>query len=102
MQELQKRLGQCYNLAGRYIHDHPKALLVHGTFNGIRFNGIDFNNPHAWIEEDGEVYDPVMDCQFPLQDYYNLFQAVANKKYTHQEACEKMLETEHFGPWNET
>jgi hypothetical protein len=98
---LKDRIGQCYQLAGGYVIDHPNAILVHGTFNGVRFTRIYFDNNHAWVEENGEVFDPVMDCRFPKEDYYELFHATIQAKYTHDEVCHLTLQTEHWGTWHE-
>ena len=97
--QLKHRIGKCYELAGRYVIDHPDAVLVHGTFNGIRFVKIDFDNDHAWVEENGEVFDPVMDCRFPKEEYFELFQTTIQAKYNHDEVCRLTLETKHWGPW---
>lgn len=53
------RLGQCYVLSGRYVMDHQESILVHGSINGRRWTGKDFDNPHAWVEDGDEIYDPV-------------------------------------------
>jgi len=100
-QSFPDRLGQCYVLSGRYILGNDNAILVHGTINGIRWTGKDFNNPHAWIEENGEVYDPVMDWRLPIDAYYGMMQAKPLKKYDSEQASINMLNYNHWGPWDE-
>jgi len=97
-ESIQDRLGQCYALAGRFVMDHPEYMLVHGIINGRRF-GIDKDNPHAWVEKDNVAYDLVQDQELPKETYYEVFGAVPDKTYTHNEAIKMMLKHEHFGPW---
>jgi hypothetical protein len=96
-----QRVGKCYMLTGRYVMDHPDAILVHGTINGMRFTGKNFDNPHAWIEEGDNVKDLVLDQQLPRDIYYEVFGAKPVKKYTSDEARLIMIQTGNFGPWGE-
>lgn len=98
---IEERLGDCYRLAGRYVMDHPEAILVHGTINGVRFTGKDFDNPHAWIEEGEEVYDLVWDKRFPKEVYYGMMQVKVNKKYDWDEMSEAIFKAKDWGPWEE-
>lgn len=97
----QSRLGQCYVLSGRYIFNHPDEglLLVHGTINGRRWTGKDLNNPHAWIEDGEEVFDPVLDKKMPKEMYYELMNAVPDHKYTFKQVCKITAKNKHWGPW---
>jgi len=96
---MKERLGKCYQLAGRYALDHPNSTLIHGTINGIKFTGIDFDNPHAWIEEGEEAYDLVLDYRLPKEVYYKLMQAKVIKKYNHNAMKKMILKTTFWGPW---
>ncbi len=99
---IKNRLGQCYVLAGHcvcVIDDHPNAMLVHGTINGKFFTGIDFDNPHAWVEENGEVFDPVWNRWFSKETYYLLVNAKVISTYDHEAALKNMFVFEHWGPW---
>ena len=93
------RLGQCYVLSGRYVLNNSNAILVHGTINGIRFTGKDFDNLHAWVEEGDEVFDPVLDKRFPKDMYYEVMNAKSHKKYDQEKMMVIMLREGHWGPW---
>jgi hypothetical protein len=97
--DMKDRLGQCYVLSGRYVMDHPEAILVHGSINGIRWTGKDFDNPHAWIEEGDEAYDPVWDLRLPKEAYYGMMQAKVIKKYNQEETMLTMVRSKNWGPW---
>ncbi len=97
--QLGDRLGQCYVLSGRYVMDNQNAILVHGSINGRRFTGKDFDNPHAWVEEGNEVYDPVWDQRLPKEAYYGIMNAKSIKQYNYEEMAKLMLRNENWGPW---
>lgn len=99
-QSMGDRLGQCYVLSGRYMIGNDNATLVHGTINGIRWTGKDIDNPHAWIEENGEVYDPVWEKRFPQEYYYDIMQAKVIEKYDSEQSSINMLRYGHWGPWD--
>ena len=94
-----QRLGKCYRLAGLYVLDHPKTTLVHGTINGFRYTKKDFDNSHAWVEENEHVFDPVWDRRLPIQVYYQMFCAVVHKKYTCEQLRNLILKTGKWGAW---
>lgn len=73
--------------AGRYLieDDNPRIKLYHGTKGG---------RAHGWIKKGNMVFDG----QWQQAKGYN---ARAQVEYTRQQAVEKMLDTEHFGPWHE-
>lgn len=98
-QGMEDRLGDCYRSSGRYVTNNQNAILVHGTINGVRFTGKDFDNPHAWIEEGDEVYDPVWDKRFPQELYYGMMRAKVQKKYDWEAASIAMVRSGHWGPW---
>lgn len=93
------RLGRCYELAGRYVSGHPKAVLVHGKLINPFGKGHK-EIEHAWVEEDGEVFDPVMDKIWPEKVYYDLFKVTVYKKYSFQEVLKMIDANEHWGPWH--
>ena len=94
--------------AGGFIIDNwtePDILLVHGEVSGQGpLEGVRFG--HAWIEIGDEVIDKAngKNIRMPKDVYY----AVGNIKdkpgklfkYTWSEARRKMLEHEHYGPWD--
>lgn len=100
-EDLGDRLGRCYELSGRYVLDNHDAILVHGSVNGIRMTGKDRDNPHAWVEEGDEVFDPVMDQRIPKEAYYGMMQAKVVKKYEWDEMAKTMLKAAHWGPWHQ-
>jgi len=92
------RLGLCYELSGRYVSRHHGTILVHGRLVnpfGKGFAELD----HAWVEEDGEIFDPVMDKIWPKDVFENLFKAKVYKKYSHEEVLKMILRHENWGPW---
>lgn len=103
---VQKRLGHCYELAGRefLLGDEPEdATLVHGTIGP-------YNNPHAWIEwergnegweDPGLAWEPIGEKNYPRPVYYAIFQAREVARYTQDQARELAIETNHWGPWHE-
>lgn len=48
------------------------------------------------------VYDPVQDETFYLPDYYQAFEAVAERRYERIEAILLCLRHGTYGPWHET
>lgn len=99
IENFEDRLGKCYELSGRYVIDHGGVTLVHGRITDKFCTGLTID--HAWIEENENVYDPVLDTEFPKFLYYELFNAEARNAYSQTKACVHMLRTEHFGPWDE-
>jgi hypothetical protein len=98
---LSDRLGKCYQLAGRYVVDHHDVTLVHGTINGRKWGLADFDNPHAWVvEADGVVYDLVWDDRFDADAFAAIFDAKEIVRYSRVEVRNLILQTEHWGPWN--
>jgi hypothetical protein len=53
--------------------------------------------PHAWIEHDGIVWDPVSDEHTPEVDY----PGHADARYTRTEALRLAMGRKHCGPWHE-
>ncbi len=94
-----EKLGQCFVLSGRYVLNNSDAILVHGTINGFRFTGKDFDNLHAWVEEKDEVFDPVWDKRFPKDLYNEIMNVTIHKKYNQEEMLKIMLQHGNWGPW---
>ena len=92
------RLGLCYELSGRYVSNHPDAILVHGRLTnpfGKGFTELD----HSWVEEENEIFDPVMDRRWPKEVYESLFNVKIYQKYSYEEVLKTILKYEHWGPW---
>lgn len=99
------RLGRCYELAGRYVSHHPEAILVHGHIwnpwnrngTGMGFTDID----HAWVEENGRIYDVVMDKWWDKVLWDQLFNAKEFQRYSYEQVLKSMVRNKHWGPWSE-
>jgi hypothetical protein len=95
LQRHRRRGGRCYELAFSGILNDGTWSLVHGQVSGP--NGVPMG--HAWLERDGQVYDPVLNRQLPLLEYRDRYGAVCEAQYSQREAAERMLEARHSGPW---
>ena len=102
--QTQRRLvvGDCYPTAGRYVMDNHDSVLVHGTVTGqgpIEGQRIG----HAWCEVGGVVIDRSNgnDILMSRDRYYEIGEIIDPVKYTHEEAISMMVDTGHFGPWEE-
>jgi len=115
MNKKQKITGDCYEVAGRFAlrrvteingeKFNGKPYLVHAEVKGQgKIEGIRFG--HAWVEDDYFIYDfsNGLNLIFPKVLYYSIGQVKEKKpsyyKYSFDEAVEKMLETDKFGPWD--
>jgi hypothetical protein len=98
VKEPNKRLGRCYELAGRYVSVHPKSILVHGKITNPFAKGLP-EVEHAWIEIGNEIFDPVMDLTWPKNVYEDFFKAKIYKKYTYKETMQITDKTGNWGPW---
>ncbi|MNM49990.1 hypothetical protein D3C81_610110 [compost metagenome] len=96
--DINERLGQCYVLSYQYATSNPNSELIHGNITN-KFDGKTID--HAWVEENGEVYDPVLDWRIMKEVYYGLYDAQVEKRYTFQEALNEGIESGTYGPWHE-
>ena len=100
--------GNCYEANGKFILsklDDDSYKLCHGVAVSST-DGEPFG--HAWIEK--ESLGVAMDFSngkracFPRQAYYEAGRIPVGGhpvySYTGREALQKMLDTEHWGPWN--
>jgi hypothetical protein len=94
--------GNCYKDAWKYVTDvEPSATLVHGIVMASA-------GGHAWVEIDRGPHKYCIDGfaqtlggEMPVDEYYARVNARPIAKYTLEEACSRMLETGHFGPWHD-
>lgn len=105
-----KARGNCYEAAGKYIMGaclvKPKCglILVHGEVSGQGpLEGVTFG--HAWVLDGDTVIDPSngREVKMPKSLYYALggIDRIRNlHQYTWDEAKEKMVQFEHYGPWD--
>jgi hypothetical protein len=101
--------GDCYEAAGRYMMDNCMVQpacgmkLVHAEVTGQGpIKGLKYG--HAFVLDDrGTVIDRSngRNVVMPKEVYYLLGQIGSNAhEYTWDEARQKMLEFEHWGPWD--
>lgn len=104
--------GDCYEAAGQYMmmkcqFGSPGCadlILVHGEVMGQgAIEGVSFG--HAWIESNGMVIDKSngRNLELPASLYYSVgkINEIGNVvKYSWEEARKKILEFEHWGPWD--
>lgn len=96
---IEDRLGLCYELSGRYMIGHPNAELIHGIVTNRIGDGKTLE--HAWVEYNNIVFDPVIGKEFRKEVYYALFIPKIIERYKYEEVCKTMLRYKHWGPWNE-
>ncbi len=101
--------GRCYELAAEAILGAAKNdswlrriggwVLVHGvvtgTGNGLK--GKQFG--HAWLENETLVYDAADGRLYEREGYYQAGKIKEVFKYSRDETLRLLLETEHYGPW---
>jgi len=104
--------GDCYEAAGKFIMDNGRGefaddlVLVHAEINGrAKLDGITLG--HAWIENlsTGLAIDASNDrfVVLPIDAYRKLagVDGLGNEyRYTFEEFQMKVLDTEHWGPWD--
>jgi len=98
--------GDCYQANGReFLNNSSKYdFIVHGEVAGQgALSDITFG--HAWLLKGNTVYDfsNGREIKVPKQLYYALgnIDKINNMfKYTFKEFQEKLLEFEHWGPWD--
>lgn len=91
-----ERLGRCYELAGRYVLEHPDAdALVHGSIEGMGQPRIG----HAWVEVVGGVWEPVTASVWSWTAFMAVFDPRMNDRWSNAAARDRMLRAGHFGPW---
>ena len=98
--------GDCYEVAGRIAIDaRDEYTVCHGTVVGTGgpHHGRAFG--HAWVEFERGGVAFVMDQSngndvvIPAELYYRLGSITDVARYTGREACQRMVDTGHFGPW---
>jgi hypothetical protein len=94
--------GDCFVVVGHAAMDKEEQILIcHGKVMRRQDGMI---HTHAWIEKNGNVIDKSngLDIEMPVKFYYALGNIDREKvrKYTPRNACELMVSTGHYGPWN--
>jgi hypothetical protein len=95
------RSGRCYELAWKYLAYEARFegwRLVHGEIISPIGDGQPME--HAWLEKEGNIYDPVFDKVFQAADYRTKYHAKATLVYSQTNAMRLGAERGHYGPWN--
>jgi len=93
---VETRAGRCLELSFWGAFRSKTWSLVHSETIGPK--GVP-RMLHAWLEQDGWVYDPILDKTFPWVIYEAAFDAVRFKAFTWDELNECISKHQHFGPW---
>lgn len=100
------KTGDCYEAAGKFVLNNQSTLpdlkLVHGTITSNKEIGP---AGHAWAEMGNDVvFDMSNGHEFVgrKEDYYRHHKIKDVVPYSPDDAIQKMLEQEHYGPWHET
>jgi hypothetical protein len=108
---LKERDGQCFKFALRGLLESYDAgmrdvTLVHGVITGYHRDrvepGHELRIAHAWLERGDMLYDATVDMVFPLADYYQGVNALAERRYSAEEAMLSCMLFSTDGPWHET
>lgn len=91
----EKRLGRCYELAGKYAMHNADATLVHGSIEGMGAPRID----HAWAETPRGVYEPASNSLWSPLVFKALFHPEVKDRYPRVDALKAMTKEGHYGPW---
>lgn len=103
VQRYDVKKGNCYEanaeLFLNYFANRPEVRLVHGTVYHPKTGW----HGHCWIETGDTIIDAANKTMNILQKdkYYTIGKIKDTTKYTRKEAIRKMLETQHYGPWEE-
>lgn len=90
------RTGRCYELAYRGCSQGNDWTVIHGETIGPRGFG---RMGHAWLENNGWVYDPVLDRTMRSDAYVLLVGTVVYKRFTVWEMHNEAAKSGHYGPW---
>ena len=102
--------GNCYEDALMFLIEvEPSAVLVHGTGLARTHDGRIVRTGHAWVEVERGQHRYCLDYHTQtgkgpmlLDEYYNLYSARPNEKFSVKDACSRMQKANHYGPWQDT
>ena len=96
--------GDCYEAAAMFVVAHAKShgiRLVHGEVTGTGGEVLGIRYGHAWVELGDVVIDPsngrCVVVRRPV--YYAVGQAASTRAYTPDQAIRFLIDTRHYGPW---
>ena len=93
-----KRLGRCYELAGRFAMHNPGTALVHGSIQGFGNPRID----HAWVELGGKkIWEPASGKEWDSEIFAAVFKPKPHNWYETKELYAKAGTEGTWGPWDE-
>jgi hypothetical protein len=102
--------GRCFDWGYRYLKDHPRAVLHHGTVREPFSDGPEF--PHAWVTQNGIVKDwQTMEAGhggkynrrgYPEAVFAELWRPRETAAFTLIEATLASARTGHYGPWEQS
>lgn len=115
--------GDCFPVAANLFlndYDRPQAWLVHGQPLGQAGNAAGLRHWHAWVEHEQTLDFPLPDGSFctvtliqvddrangrtvklPQSAYYSIGRIETVRRYDHPKVIRLLLETGHYGPWEE-
>lgn len=95
--DMESRLGRCYELSGKYVMDHSGTTLIHGSIQGFGHPRIG----HAWaVTKSGDIWEPATNQTYPKPVFDAIFNPEVDSTYTHSEALKQMVQHETYGPWD--
>lgn len=88
--------GNCFkNVITWITRNDTDVIVVHGKVNDMNGRIID----HAWLENGDRVIDPTVGVNVDKTKYYSITKAVAESKYTSEQALINALRVGNGGPW---
>lgn len=97
-ENINNRVGRCYELSAHYVCAHTDAVLIHGRLLNPWKRGLK-ELDHAWIEIGKDIFDPVMNLTLPKETYIGVYEAKEFKRYTHMETLVMTMKAKNWGPW---
>lgn len=108
---LKEREGRCFYFALLSLLEmrdagFNDAVLVHGVITGYHRDRMELGHEmrlaHGWLERGDMAYEATADVVFHLADYYEIAGAVAERRYSAEQAIANCQKFSTFGPWHET
>jgi hypothetical protein len=90
------RRGRCYELSAKGQLRDPSWTLVHGWKLTLAYDGP-CHIQHAWLERDGQIYDPAMDMLFESADDHG---GIAVRRFNAQDTALSLAVSGVYAPWH--
>ena len=91
----QDRLGQCFEMAARYVIDHPVTELIHGSIQGYGAPRLD----HAWVDTGSGIFDAVMGKHFTYDEWELFANPIEGDRFSYRTLSKLISKHKHWGPW---